>query len=213
MLYAGTDEAGVGALAGPIVAVTVTLEAPAENLKELRAWWPLEGVNDSKQLSEAQRERLRDALSKFLETGAVGVAVIPVTFINENGYAKSLNKMLADSVKEATKSVGLQPKMLIIDGTRHVPGYPWRQEAIPKADGQFFHVAAASIIAKLLRDDVMVELSQEYPQYGWDRNKGYPTIDHRDALLEHGLCDMHRKQPCETVLRKVRGPRRRPEGW
>jgi len=215
MLYAGTDEAGIGALAGPIVAATVTLRAPVNSIKMLRDWWPLKGVTDSKKLSERQRESLRGPLSAFIaeHDGEVGISIISVSYINEHGYAKSLDKALKDSSKKATKNAGLQPRILVVDGNRNIPGYPWKQEAIPKADNLFFHVSAASIMAKLTRDDIMVALGSQFPEYGFAQNKGYPTADHRDALLESGLSEVHRTLPCTTVLRKTKGPRRRPEGW
>lgn len=205
MLVAGTDETGVGCLAGPLMAVTVVMDVPIEDIKELKSWWPLDSVDDSKKLGEAKRERLRKELPNFIieHCGEVGIGLSSVDLYNNRGHTYAWDRALGESVRKATKAIDLKPKLLIIDGNRHIDGYPWAQRAEPKADGNYFLVAAASVLAKIMRDDIMDDLHRLYPNYGWDDNKGYGTAHHTNALLKHGLTRYHRMVPCQTRLRKA----------
>lgn len=206
-LIAGTDEVGLGAWAGPIVAVTVAMPFDGIHLTPdgLKTWWPLREVNDSKKLTAAQREYLRDVLPSFIIQcyGEVGIGISTVTAFNEKGHVYAWDTALADSVRKATKSAGLKPDLLLVDGTRRISGYPWPQRAEPKADKNYFLVAAASIIAKILRDDIMQDLHKQFPKYDWANNKGYGTRQHEQALLKYGMTPQHRVQACQTALKRI----------
>jgi len=201
VLYAGLDEVGYGALAGPIVVVAVALEIPLP-LKRLREFWPLQNVKDSKKTTPAQRERLRSELSGFLvDVGAfVGVGTAPVRVINKYGYSSALANAKNKAIKEIVSVDGARPDLLILDGNIGLPRYGGPQRCIPGADDKFWVAAAASILAKITRDDMMIHAARRHPQYGWESNKGYYCPKHIAALVKHGLTRMHRIQPCTTAL-------------
>jgi ribonuclease HII len=199
MLVAGTDEVGYGALAGPIIAVTVLLDVPAKK-DTLHSWWPLGDVNDSKQLTKKKREALREQLPQFIidNNGSVGIGWVDTPLIDGSGYSKAWMTAISESVRQVTSEAN--PDLLIVDGTRPLNNYVGPQIAVAKADSMYFNVAAASIIAKLLRDEFMEFLAEAYPVYGWDRNSGYGTKEHKQALITHGLTKHHREKPCRTIL-------------
>jgi ribonuclease HII len=176
-IEAGCDEAGRGCYAGPVVAAAVILP---KNFKH-----PL--LNDSKKLSPAQRESLRPIIEQYAI--AWGVGVIDHEEIDRINILKASIKAMHCAVEQlATK-----PSLLLVDGNRFT-AYPGiRHHCFVKGDGRFASIAAASIIAKTYRDQLMQALHQEFPQYGWDRNKGYGTLLHRKAIDAHGLCRYHRK--------------------
>jgi len=213
MLITGVDEVGLGCLAGPIVATAVTLETDF-SLELLRQWWPVPGINDSKKLSPKKREALKMDLTLYIinRFGEVGTSIVSVDYINEHGYAKAHQYALWEAVENATQRAWLFPDLVVVDGNRVIEDLEPRQRVEPKADENYFHVAAASILAKTTRDALMTKLSQEHPEYGWGKNKGYGTKDHRDALVAYGLSPHHRTLPCETVLSKV-AAKKRPTGW
>ena len=196
MIIAGTDETGLGALAGPIVAVTVAVDLDSIDL------WPLAGIADSKTVSASKREKLREPLTDWLldNEASVGISFVPVDYINSYGYAMAHQKALSDSVRQATKDADVRPDLLLIDGQNNISGYPWKQRAEPKADRNYFVVAAASIIAKILRDDEMRLRDEMYPEYGFASHKGYGTEEHKEALQRLGLSPIHRTLPCSTFL-------------
>ncbi len=176
-LEAGTDEAGRGCLAGPVTAAAVILPESFED--------PL--LNDSKKLSAAQRERLAPKILR--EALASGIAHIPPATIDEiNILQASLRAM-----HQALDQLGMRPEAIAVDGNRFLPyeGIPYH--CLIRGDGRYLNIAAASILAKTARDARMRDLHREYPQYGWDRNKGYPTREHRDALRKHGPSPYHRQ--------------------
>lgn len=214
MIIAGTDEVGWGTLAGPLVAVTVVLNMPDD--EEIDEWWPMQDVGDSKVVlkSAARRIRLTSALPEFIirNGGEVGIGIASVEYINTAGYAAALSYALSRSVQIAATDIGLRPDMLIVDGNNYIDDYAGKQRCVPKADGNFFAVAAASILGKIYRDNLMEELAKDFPGYEWEKNKGYGTVAHRNALLELGTTAYHRKEACETVFNKL-APRRRPPGW
>jgi ribonuclease HII len=176
-LEAGCDEAGRGCLAGPVFAAAVILPKKYKNYL----------LNDSKQLSEKQRDRLRTEIEKV----ALAWAVAPL----DNNVIDEIN-ILNASIMAMHKAIGklaTPPALLLIDGNRFKP-YP----GIPhicfvKGDGKYLSIAAASVLAKTHRDEYMKQLHEEYPQYNWAQNKGYPTRDHRDAIIAHGITPYHRK--------------------
>ena len=210
MLYSGVDEVGFGAFGGPIVAAACTMEIDLPP-KRLTAFWPMSSVKDSKETTAPQREILRRTLTEFLVNNyaSVGIGFASVELINEHGYSAARQKALGDAVREATKADGRRPLQLVVDGDVGVAGYPWRQRLEVKADSRFFIVAAASIVAKIVRDDVMIELGKRYPEYGFARHKGYGTPEHLEALEAHGLRDIHRIKPCTKALRKRASSARR----
>ena len=171
----GVDEAGRGPLAGPVVAAAVRLD-PARIPP---------GLNDSKALTARARNRLFDLLQAVAEI-AVGAA--SVDEIDE------LNILHASHLAMARAVAGLQaPGLVLVDGNLIPPGLPCPALAIIGGDARVLSIAAASIVAKVTRDRIMVDLAQQYPLFGWDRNKGYPTTAHRQALLDFGVTPHHRR--------------------
>jgi ribonuclease HII len=176
ILEAGLDEAGRGCLAGPVVAAAVILPPDFEAGE----------LTDSKQLNAAQRERLRHIIME--KAVAWKVAVLPPSRIDEiNILNASLEAMVI-----AYKALRPKPQELLVDGNRFKP-QPIPHRTMVKGDGKYLNIAAASVLAKTHRDDLMLQLHKLYPMYAWDRNKGYPTADHRKAIQEHGPCEHHRR--------------------
>lgn len=174
---AGCDEAGRGCYAGPVCAAAVILPTDFHH--------PL--LNDSKQVSEKNRELLRPIIEK--EAIAHAVAFASVEEID------SINILQASylAMHRAIAALKKKPEFLLIDGNRF-KAYPTiSHECVIKGDGKFASIAAASILAKTYRDEYMYRIHSEYPQYQWDRNKGYGTATHRKALELHGLTPHHRK--------------------
>lgn len=177
LIECGCDEAGRGCLAGAVYAAAVILPKDYHN----------EMLNDSKQLTAHQRYALRDVI----EHDAVAWAVASVS-------AEDIDKMnilraSMHAMNLAINQLRVSPELLLIDGNRFyneglIPYY-----TIVKGDGKYMSIAAASILAKTYRDDYMQEMHSKYPQYGWDKNKGYPTAIHYKALAEYGPTTIHRK--------------------
>ncbi|QVL35491.1 ribonuclease HII [Aminirod propionatiphilus] len=187
-LIVGTDEAGRGPLAGPVVAAAVVLTRPQrEILLDL-------GLRDSKKLSEARRESL------FLSMSRLGVlwraqAASPARIERMNILQASLWAM-----KRSVLALAVEADRVIVDGNRLIPGLPFDQRALPGADDIVPAVAAASVVAKVLRDRAMTALDRLYPQWGFARHKGYGTASHREALRCLGLCPIHRPSFCRKIL-------------
>lgn len=175
-LEAGTDEAGRGCLAGPVVAAAVILPEGFSH--------PL--LNDSKQLTEAQRNLLRPVIER--EAVAWGVGIVSAEEIDRINI---LNASIL-AMHRALDAMGVKPRHVAVDGNRFKPwaGVPF--DTYVKGDGRFANIAAASVIAKTERDGIMARLHSQFPCYGWDRNKGYPTVDHRTAIAAHGASPLHR---------------------
>ncbi|MBK7383649.1 MAG: ribonuclease HII [Flavobacteriales bacterium] len=176
-IEAGCDEAGRGCLAGPVVAAAVILPARVR----------LPGLDDSKQLNEARR----DALRPLIEARAIAWAVAIVDPL-EIDAINILNASFA-AMHRAVDALRIRPEHLLIDGNRFnvYAGIP--HSCHIRGDGRFRSIAAASILAKTHRDELMQHLHCEFPVYGWAVNKGYPTLDHRSAIQQHGPCIHHRK--------------------
>lgn len=175
VIEAGCDEAGRGCLAGPVFAAAVVLPPDFEN----------ELLNDSKQLTERQRYCLREVI----ESQAVAWAVAecsPQEIDKMNILRCSILAM-----QRAVERLAVRPEHLIIDGNRWYP-YEIPADTVVKGDATFMSIAAASVLAKTYRDDRMRQLAQEYPQYGWDRNMGYPAKEHREAIRQFGPTPHHR---------------------
>lgn len=177
ILECGCDEAGRGCLAGPVVAAAVVLPRDFD-CKEL---------NDSKQLSDTKRRLLRP----LIEENALAWAV---AFVN-NETIDRINILNASflAMSNAVRDLKTKPDLLLIDGNRFKSDLDIPFECIVKGDSKFQSIAAASILAKTYRDDFMQKLHTTYPSYGWNKNMGYPTKQHRQAILQHGMTEFHRK--------------------
>ena len=174
---AGTDEAGRGCLAGPVVAAAVILPENFQN----------EQLNDSKKLQEKQREILRPIIEK--EALAYAVAfVFPEEIDRLNILRASITAM-----HRALEQLHTQPDHIAVDGNKFVPYRNIPHTTVIKGDSKYMHIAAASVLAKTYRDDYMKKIAAEYPVYQWEKNKGYPTREHRNAIRAYGSCVYHRK--------------------
>ena len=176
-IEAGCDEAGRGCLAGAVFAAAVIL--PPDFVSEL--------LNDSKQLSEKKRYELRPIIEQEAISWTVGI-VSPEEIDKINILNASFLAM-----HRAIEQLSVKPEHLLIDGNRFTPYPDIPHSIIIKGDGKYLSIAAASILAKTYRDDYMDSLANEYPQYLWQQNKGYPTKAHREAIREHGITLYHRK--------------------
>ena len=180
---AGVDEAGRGPLAGPVVAAAVIFH------KDTR----IKGVNDSKQLTEMQREKLYKKIIK--RALSYSVSVVEAFVIDDINILNAT--MLA--MKQSVDNLSIKPDLILVDGNRKF------QSEIPvvsiiKGDTKSFSIAAASILAKVTRDRLMKNLAQDYPQYLWEKNKGYATREHREIILKHGPSPVHRNSFLKKLL-------------
>ncbi|MBQ8805124.1 MAG: ribonuclease HII [Bacteroidaceae bacterium] len=176
LVEAGCDEAGRGCLAGSVYAAAVIL--PKDYHNDL--------LNDSKQLTAKKRYMLREQIERDAIAWAVGV-VSPQEIDEMNILRASITAM-----HRAVDQLKVRPEALIIDGNRFYKYHDLPHTTIVKGDGKYLSIAAASILAKTYRDDYMAELHKEYPHYGWDRNAGYPTKEHREGIRLHGTTPYHR---------------------
>ena len=174
---AGCDEAGRGCLAGSVYAAAVIL--PPDYKNEL--------LNDSKQLSERKRYLLRSIIENDAVAWAVGVVTA-----EEIDTINILNASIL-AMHRALDALKVQPEAIIVDGNRFKPYNDVPYTTIVKGDGKYLSIAAASILAKTYRDDYMKTIAEEYPQYDWKSNKGYPTNKHRAAIKKYGISPYHRK--------------------
>jgi len=176
-IEAGCDEAGRGCLAGPVFAAAVILPSDFEN----------ELLNDSKKLTEKQRYALRPVIENQALAFAVGIV--------DNHEIDQINILNASflAMHRAIEQLSVKPEHLLIDGNRFKAFPGISHTCIVKGDGKFLSIAAASILAKTYRDDYMDALHQEFPQYDWLKNKGYPTLHHRKVIREIGITSFHRK--------------------
>ena len=174
MLIAGVDEVGRGALAGPVVAAAVILDND------------IEGLNDSKKLTEKQRYQLRPLIEKYAITYAV--AHVFQEEIDEINILRASIKAMHLAIKKLKK----EPQHIVVDGNKFCAFKNIPHTCFVKGDGKFQNIAAASILAKTYRDDYMKKINSEFPRYQWDKNKGYPTISHRNAIKKNGITLHHR---------------------
>lgn len=173
---AGCDEAGRGCLAGPVVAAAVILKKDADYPE----------LNDSKQLTEKKRMLLRDLVMK--EALSYGIGVVSPKEIDEINILNA--SFLA--MHRALDQLTLQPELLLIDGNRFNPYKQVKHVCVVGGDAKYQSIAAASILAKTTRDMMMVEYGEKYPMYNWKKNKGYPTIEHKQAIADFGTTEFHR---------------------
>jgi ribonuclease HII len=177
LIEAGLDEAGRGCYAGPVFAAAVVLPKDFHH--------PL--LNDSKKLSEKQRNQLRLVVEK--ESISYAVASVSCEEIDQINILNASFLAMHKSIEK----LNLIPEQLLIDGNRFKSYKEIPHHCIVKGDGKFASIAAASILAKTYRDEYMLALHDAFPHYKWNRNKGYGTLDHRNAIEKHGLCIHHRK--------------------
>lgn len=177
VIEAGCDEAGRGCLAGPVVASAVILPSGYSH----------DELNDSKQLTEAQRTKIKADIIKDAIAWGIGVAspseIDEINILNASYLA----------MDRAVEKLKTKPELLLIDGNRFKTKGIIPFECIVKGDAKYYSIAAASVLAKTYRDDLMRELAKKYPGYSWETNVGYPTIAHRDGLKEFGSTPEHRK--------------------
>lgn len=187
-LICGVDEAGRGPVAGPVFAAAVILDPDC----------PIEGLKDSKKLSEVRRSELASLIKQ--KARAWAIAQCSVAEIDE------LNILWASmlAMKRAIEMLSIQPELALIDGNRCPKGLAVRAEAIVKGDDKVPAISAASILAKTARDAVMMDLHSQYPEYGFDRHKGYPTAFHLNQLKKYGVSPVHRKTyaPVRKILER-----------
>lgn len=180
LIEAGCDEAGRGCLAGSVYAAAVILPSDYDN----------PDLNDSKQLTLKKRLELREQIQRDAVAWAVGV-VTPEE-IDQINILKASHLAMRRAVEQLT----VRPEAMIVDGNMYRAGLPegvMEFTCIVKGDAKYQSIAAASILAKTYRDDYMTELAKEYPYYGWEKNVGYPTKQHRQGIREHGISPYHRK--------------------
>ena len=181
---AGVDEAGRGPLAGPVVAAAVILPS---------AWMEnglppeLTGLNDSKQLTPSRRETFFNALLAHPKIEH-GIAIVEAELIDELNIAVATARAMATAISRLRPP----PEHVLVDGL-HVASLKWPQTAIIKGDARSYSIAAASVLAKVTRDRLMMDYHKQWPQYGFDQHKGYGTARHLSALAEHGPCPIHRR--------------------
>ncbi len=184
-LIAGVDEAGRGPLAGPVIAAAVILD---DNNR-------IEGLGDSKTLSEKTRLRLAEQIRQNSVAWAIGQV--------EHEQIDELNILNASmlAMQKAVQALGVVPHHVQVDGNR-CPELNCSVEAIVKGDAIIRAIGAASILAKVTRDTIMIEMDERYPGYGFAKHKGYPTRQHNDALARLGVCDIHRRSyaPVRKIL-------------
>ena len=177
LIEAGCDEAGRGPLAGPVFAAAVILPKDFYHPQ----------LNDSKKMTEKAREVLRP----IIEREAIAWAVVEVS-AEEIDTINILNASIT-GMQRAVRKLSIKPEFLLIDGNRFKPFDDYKYQCVVKGDATYASIAAASVLAKTYRDEYMRQLAQEFPQYGWERNMGYPTKEHVQAIIEHGYTQHHRK--------------------
>ena len=191
VIEAGCDEAGRGPLAGSVFAAAVVIDPNLAEKEEHQEWLAM--LNDSKQLTDKQREYLRP----LIEQHADAWAVVEVT-AEEIDRINILNASII-GMQRALDRLTIRPQHIIVDGNKWKPYIPEGEvmeipaRTVVKGDGKYLSIAAASVLAKTYRDEYMLRLHEEYPQYHWDTNMGYPTKAHYEAIRQYGITPYHRK--------------------
>ncbi len=193
-LVCGIDEVGRGPLAGPVIAACVVIP------KKLRKLDFIACIKDSKKLSPKKREMLYDAIT---ENFPHAISLLSPQEIDEHNILQA-SLLAMTKAHDKVLSAGIKLEHALVDGNK-IPIIATPACAIVKGDGKSKTIAAASIIAKVYRDRIMKELAGEFPYYGWERNSGYPTKEHREALLKHGITPFHRRSfaPVRKILESV----------
>ena len=190
-LIGGIDEVGRGPLVGPVVAACVILPLN----------YQLEGLTDSKKLSEKKREQFYEILKK--EALSIGIGIISAEKIDEVNIYEATKLAMQDAIKNCA----LKPEYLLIDAMKLDTSIP--SNSIIKGDSKSLSIAAASVIAKVTRDRMLIELDKKYPMYDFKHNKGYPTKKHLEAINQYGIIDLHRKSyaPVKEYLERIKNER------
>ena len=190
-LIGGIDEVGRGPLVGPVVAACVILPLN----------YQLEGLTDSKKLSEKKREQFYEILKK--EALSIGVGIVSAEKIDEVNIYEATKLAMQDAIKNCA----LKPEYLLIDAMKLDTSIP--SNSIIKGDSKSLSIAAASVIAKVTRDRMLIELDKKYPMYDFKHNKGYPTKKHLEAINQFGIIDLHRKSyaPVKEYLERMKNER------
>ena len=183
----GIDEAGRGPLAGPVVVASVIM--PADSM--------IEGVNDSKKVSEKKREKIYEQILE--EAISYGVAIIGQDEIDEINILNATKKGLTISLQELTK----KPDLILVDALNGIDTMGIPYDSVIKGDAKCYSIAAASIIAKVTRDRIMREWDKIYPEYGFEKHKGYGTAAHIAAIREYGLCPIHRRSFTKNFVNEL----------
>lgn len=187
----GVDEAGRGPLAGPVVSAAV----------KIKTYDPrFEKINDSKKISEKLREELFDVI---LANCFVGVGIATVEEIDDINILNATFLSMRRALEDLKENDGISFEKVMVDGNHKIREYSGQQEALIKGDGKSLSIAAASIIAKVTRDRIMNLIGREYPQYGFEKHKGYGTKQHREAILEIGVTPVHRKTFLKKIINEV----------
>lgn len=186
----GVDEAGRGPLAGPVVAAAVKIHQYHDFF---------EMINDSKKLSEKKREELFD---KILTCCDVGVGIASVEEIDEVNILEATFIAMNRAIEDVTKNSDVTFDTVLVDGNKLIKKYNGKQEFLVKGDAKSLSIAAASIIAKVTRDRIMLKFAEIYPEYHFEKHKGYGTKLHREILLEKGVLPIHRKTFLKKILSK-----------
>ena len=186
----GVDEAGRGPLAGPVVAAAVKIH-------EYHDFFEM--INDSKKLSEKKREELFDKILTYCD---VGVGIASVEEIDEVNILEATFIAMNRAIEDVTKNSDVTFDTVLVDGNKLIKKYDGKQEFLVKGDAKSLSIAAASIIAKVTRDRIMLKFAEIYPEYHFEKHKGYGTKLHREILLEKGVLPIHRKTFLKKILSK-----------
>lgn len=186
----GVDEAGRGPLAGPVVAAAVKIH-------EYHDFFEM--INDSKKLSEKKREELFDKILTYCD---VGVGIASVEEIDEVNILEATFIAMNRAIEDVTKNSDVTFDTVLVDGNKLIKKYNGKQEFLVKGDAKSLSIAAASIIAKVTRDRIMLKFAEIYPEYHFEKHKGYGTKLHREILLEKGVLPIHRKTFLKKILSK-----------
>lgn len=186
----GVDEAGRGPLAGPVVAAAVKIH-------EYHDFFEM--INDSKKLSEKKREELFDKILAYCD---VGVGIASVEEIDEVNILNATFIAMNRAIEDVSKCENISFDTVLVDGNKLIKNYEGKQEFLIKGDAKSLSIAAASIIAKVTRDRIMLKFAEIYPEYHFEKHKGYGTKLHREILLEKGVLPIHRKTFLKKILSK-----------
>ncbi len=186
----GVDEAGRGPLAGPVVAAAVKIHQYHDFF---------EMINDSKKLSEKKREELFDKILTYCD---VGVGIASVEEIDEVNILEATFIAMNRAIEDISKNSDITFDTVLVDGNKLIKKYDGKQEFLVKGDAKSLSIAAASIIAKVTRDRIMLKFAEIYPEYHFEKHKGYGTKLHREILLEKGVLPIHRKTFLKKILSK-----------
>ena len=188
-IIVGVDEAGRGPLAGPVVAGAVIVVQDFPELQE---------INDSKKLTEKKREKLFEAINKNC---IVGVGIASEKEIDEMNILNATFLAMRRAIQKVSEKSAFD--IVLVDGNHLIREYEDKQECIVKGDGKSLSIATASIVAKVTRDRMLCEIAKKFPEYHFEKHKGYGTKEHREILIEKGPCECHRKTFLKKILKKV----------